>query len=143
MNRTTSRYSCQKELQNADLRVTEARLGVLAVLKQTEKPLAAQDVLTYLKRHSIRADKATVFRIINSFAEKGIVVPVQFNEGRLRFETTSKGDHHHFVCDNCGYIEDISDCSITPLADDIQKKKGVIIRRHSLEFFGICTGCQK
>lgn len=136
-------HNCKEELKSANLKVTPARLGVLQALEATTTPMDVTAILTYLENYNIAADPATVFRIMNSFTEKGIAKPIQFNEGKLRYEHTGRADHHHFICEKCGSIEDISACNISALEKDIQQKKGLLITHHSLEFFGICTNCQK
>lgn len=136
------RHSCLEELHNVELKVTPARLGVLAALENAKWPLDISSVESYLARYAIRVDKATVFRIINSLTQKGLAVPIQFNEGKLRYEHVKKANHHHFVCENCGEVEDISDCNIGKLEKAIEKQKGLLVHRHSLEFFGTCKKCQ-
>lgn len=138
----TNIHDCKTELRDVDLKVTPARLGVLAALEEAETPLDVQTVISYLDIRNIKADKVTVFRIMNSLTEKGLAVPVQLNEGKLRYEHAEKADHHHFICENCGSIEDISDCNIEVLEKEILKKKELVVKRHSLEFFGICKQCQ-
>jgi len=136
-------HNCKIELKNADLKITPARLGVLAALENSDIPLDVHDIISYLENQHISVDKVTVFRIINSLTEKGLATPIQFNEGKMRYEHTDRADHHHFVCTECDTIEDISDCNIDELQKNIQKKKGLLIKRHSLEFFGLCQNCQK
>jgi Fur family transcriptional regulator, ferric uptake regulator len=136
-------HDCKTELKEVNLKVTPARLGVLQVLEKSSKPLDIASVTHYLDKKQIKADQATIFRIINMFTEKGLVVPVQFNEGKFRYEYGPKADHHHFICENCGAIEDISDCHIDELEKEIRSKKKLLIKRHSLEFFGLCLDCQK
>lgn len=135
-------HDCETELRNADLKVTPARLGVLSALEKTDTPLDVSSVIDYLKDQKVKADKVTVFRIINALTEKGLVTPIQFGEGKFRYEHSEKADHHHFICEHCGSITDISDCNIDDLEKEIQQKKGLIVKRHSLEFFGICLKCQ-
>lgn len=137
------RHDCKTELKNVHLKVTSARLGVLEVLEKATKPLDIASLIAYLDKQRIKADQATIFRIIHTFADKGLVVPVQLNEGRIRYEYGPKADHHHFICENCGAIEDISDCHIDELEKEIRSKKKLLIKRHSLEFFGLCANCQK
>ncbi len=137
------RHDCKTELKNVNLKVTPARLGVLQVLEKSPKPLDIASVTHYLDKQQIKADNATIFRIMNTFADKGLVVPVQFNEGKFRYEYAPLADHHHFICENCGTIEDISDCHIDELEKEIKSKKKLLIKRHSLEFFGLCPNCQK
>lgn len=134
-------HNCQEELRSKKLKVTPARLGVLSALEKSDAPLDVATIRGFLRKNKIQADKVTVFRIINSLTEKGIAVPIQFNEGKLRYEHAGKADHHHFICEFCGGIEDISDCNIIQLEKEIQKRKRFLIKRHSLEFFGRCKNC--
>lgn len=136
-------HDCKKELHDASLKVTPARLGVLAALEKADAPLDVSSILTYLNAHHIEADKVTVFRIIHALTDKSIVNPIQFNEGKFRYEYAAKPAHHHFICDNCGKVIDIEGCFIQTMEKDIAQKKGVLVKRHSLEFFGLCADCQK
>ena len=140
---TKQQHDCKTELKEANLKVTPARLGVLRVLEKSAKPIDIASVTEYLDKKQIKADQATVFRIINTFTDKGLVVPVQFNEGKFRYEYGPNADHHHFICEQCGIIEDISDCHIDELEKEIRSKKKLLIKKHSLEFFGLCLDCQK
>lgn len=131
-------HDCNDELRQADLKVTPARLAILNILEHSDIPM---DVVSIRRR--VKADKVTVFRILNSLSDKGIVKPIQFNEGKLRYEYADKPKHHHFICENCGKIIDVMGCNIDLLEKDIEKKKKVLVKRHSLEFFGLCADCQK
>jgi len=137
------RHDCTDELRSVDLKATPARLGVLEALESAKTPLDVTTVTNYLKKHNIKADKVTVFRIMNALSEKGLIIPIQLGEGKSRYEHTDKADHHHFICENCGCIEDISDCNIQTLEKEIIQKKGLLVKRHSLEFFGLCKECQR
>ncbi len=137
------KHDCKEELREADLKAPSARLGILEALENTNKPLDVATLIIYLKQQHIKADKVTVFRIMNILSEKGLVTPIQLGEGKFRYEHSAKADHHHFICERCGAIEDISDCNIDVLEHHIQQKKGLLVRRHSLEFFGVCQQCQR
>src|SRR5258708_13829802 len=106
-----NKHNCQNELRSVSLKVTPARLGVLAVLEKTDTPLDINEVISYLNTQNIKVDKVTVFRIMNVLTLKGLAVPIQLNEGKLRYEHADKEDHHHFVCEKSGAIQDISDCN--------------------------------
>lgn len=134
-------HSCEEELRRLELKVTPARLGVLSALEKAETPLDITSIRGLLHDHNISADRVTVFRIINSLTKKGIAIPIQFNEGKLRYEHSAKANHHHFICEKCSLVEDILDCNIKQLEKTIQTKKGILIKRHSLEFFGLCKNC--
>lgn len=138
----TTQHDCKTELRSVALKATPARLAILQLLEQTQHPLDTAAIITYLENHNYAVDEATVFRIINMFTQKGITRQLQFNEGKFRYELASKDDHHHLICESCGAIEDISDCGVSVLEKTIAKKKGFIVKRHSLEFFGVCLSCQ-
>lgn len=142
MNQQT-KHDCREELRKSALKVTPARLGVLDALEHTDTPLDINTIISYLKSHHIEADKVTVFRIIHALTEKGLVKQIQFNEGKFRYEYADKPTHHHFICDDCGKVIDIEGCYIQTMEKDIAQKKGVLVKRHSLEFFGLCADCQK
>lgn len=139
----TQQHDCKDELREAALKATPARIAVLQLLEKTDTPLDVGAILKDLRSKDIDIDPATAFRIINTFTEKGLTRQIQLHEGKFRYEATMKGEHHHLICDVCGKIEDISDCAIPYLQKDIEKKKGFLVKRHSLEFFGLCNNCQK
>lgn len=136
-------HDCKDELRDIALKATPARIAILQLLEKSDTPMDVSTIIFNLKSQNVDVDPATAFRIMNLFAEKGIVTPIQFNEGKLRYELSSKEDHHHLICESCGNIDDISDCAIPDLEKDIQKKKGFLVKHHSLEFFGLCAFCQK
>jgi len=136
------KHDCKDELNALNLRATPARIALMTLLEAVDKPIDVQSMIEHLNKKDIKTDPATVFRIVNMFTDKGLLKPIQFNEGKFRYELSSKADHHHFICEQCESITDISDCNIDELQKEIQKKKGLIVKRHSLEFFGICQSCR-
>ena len=133
-------HDCKKELRSVSLKATPARLGVLRLLESANMPVDVSAMSQYLQENNIEVDKATVFRIINLFTERGLTKQIRLNEGKFRYELASRKDHHHLVCENCGRIEDIN-CSIDEVDREIKAKKQFAVKHHSLEFYGICRSC--
>lgn len=129
-------------LRDNSLKVTDARIAILEALSETAIPLDAQMLLEKIEEKHIKADPATVFRIVNVLKDKGITKEIHLNEGRVRYELSTIPEHHHAICTQCGKIEDVSYCSIPSLEKEIEKSSGFIVKKHSLEFFGICKKCQ-
>ncbi len=136
-------HNCREELQALDLRATPARIAVMKLLESTRHPIDVQMIMEYLQKQKVTTDPATVFRMMNMFTKMGIANPIEFQEGKTRYELARKEDHHHLVCENCGRIEDIEDTVIPSLEKHIEKKHYFLVKRHSLEFFGLCRNCQK
>lgn len=128
-------------LDTAGLKATQPRLSVLSLLKRHDKPIDVPHLLSDLEEKHMDIDQATVYRMLETFLQKGLVKRIDLGEGKFRYEL-SRGEHHHFICERCGHIEDIADCTITVLEKEISEKKGVLVTRHSLEFFGLCKDCQ-
>jgi len=138
----SSTHDHKNELKEIDLKVTPARIAILDFLEKEHRPVDVSELLTHLSKKNIAVDQATVYRILDKFYKGDIVKRLDFQEGKFRYEITHQSDHHHLICENCGKIEDVSDCNIKELEDEIQKKKKFVIKRHSLEFFGVCQSCQ-
>jgi Fur family ferric uptake transcriptional regulator len=136
-------HNCKEELQKVSLKATPARIAVMKFFELTDRPVDVNAILAYLKQKNIDADPATIFRMMNDFLQKGITKEVQFEKGKSRYELSSKGDHHHLICERCGKIEPVEDNFVPQIEKEIQKKHQFLIKRHSLEFFGLCANCQK
>lgn len=130
-------------LQTVSLKSTPARVGVLDFLANNKMPVDVEAILGFLQERDIRVDKATVYRVLDIFYQKGLVHRFEFQEGKFRYELAGRRDHHHLICEQCGRIEDVSDCGIGALEKEINQKKGFAVKRHALEFFGVCKSCQQ
>lgn len=143
INQMLRSHDCSDELREVSLKATPARLAVLRELEKTDKPLDVGSIIFLLRKKGVKADPATVFRIMNSFRDRGLTDQLQFNEGKFRYELASKFHHHHLVCEVCGAITDMPDNTVENLEKEISSQKGFIVRSHSLEFFGVCKSCIK
>jgi Fur family ferric uptake transcriptional regulator len=136
-------HNCKDELQEASLKATPARIAVMKFLESTDMPVDVSLIINYLKKEKINADPATIFRMMNDFLAKEITKEIQLEKGKVHYELSSKGDHHHLVCESCGRIEAVEDNFVPQMEKELAKKHQFLIRRHSLEFFGLCSNCQK
>jgi len=143
MTKAQIKHDCRIELNEFDLRATPARIAVMKLLETTNAPVDVNMAIKYLEKKDMKTDPATVFRIMNMFTQKGITKQISLNEGKFRYELKNREDHHHLICENCGNIEDISDCNIAGLEKEIGNKKKFLVKSHSLEFYGVCESCQK
>lgn len=124
------------------MRSTKTRSAILAFLQKEDIPVDVSEISDFLRSKNFDTNLVTIYRVLEAFYKNGIVDRLEFGEGKFRYEIKDE-DHHHLICEHCGSIEDISDCSIPKLEQEIQKKKHFKVTRHSLEFFGICYNCQR
>jgi Fur family ferric uptake transcriptional regulator len=136
-------HNCKDELQEVSLKATPARIAVLRFLEVTDRPVDVQIIINYLKKEKINIDPATIFRMMHDFLQKGITKQIQFQEGKARYELSSKRHHHHLICTNCGKIEEVEGDFLKQMEEEIYEDKKFRVKDHSLEFFGLCADCQK
>lgn len=121
---------------------TPARRAVFDFLLLQKKPVDVLEITDALHKKNLDTNLVTVYRILDAFLEKGMIDRLEFQEGKYRYEIAGR-EHHHLICQECGTIEDISDCNIGELEKDILKKKKFLVMQHKLEFFGVCKQCQR
>ncbi len=80
---------------------------------------------------------ATVYRFINTFVEKGILVPIVIG-GATRYESADKNHHHHFYCRQCDRVFCLDDC---PLSGSRLAPRGFMVEDHELVVNGFCKAC--
>jgi Fur family ferric uptake transcriptional regulator len=120
---------------------TPSRLSVLDILEKEHAPVDVAHIVGHVKSLDNKIDQATVYRILQTFENKGIIDKFEFGEGKSRYEI-KREDHHHLVCDNCRGVTDIEDNVMHKWEKEIMKTKGFNIKKHNLEFFGLCKNCQ-
>ncbi len=83
---------------------------------------------------------ATVYNVLNKFVEKGLVKELTIGTSK-RFDGYTK-PHIHFICKECGKIEDVEFQEFNSIANKV-KEKGWELRETSLYVFGVCPECRK
>ena len=135
-------YMEYKELlRSTGLRITPARLAVFSILEDSTKPLDINSIYQEVAKRHVDADQVTIYRIIENFIDKNLVTRIRLAEKKFYYES-KRAEHHHAICEKCGSIADVSNCSIGKVEREIEKTKGFLVNSHSLEFFGLCNKCR-
>jgi Fur family ferric uptake transcriptional regulator len=128
-------------LKQYGIQPTPNREEVLSIFLIKDGPLDTQYILEELAKKKVSIDRATVFRTINSFVVSFLLNKLEFNEGKSRYELTTKNHHHHLICTNCGSVTCFEECNLTPIEQKITNETGFIPQHHRVEFFGLCKMC--
>ena len=119
--------AARERVREAGLRVTTARVRVLAELTASGDLLSHQDIEHRLGRHPM--DRVTLYRVLDSLVECGLVHRVSGNDRTWRFGVAhgatggAKGAagagpgavqqahdlHAHFQCSDCGKVVCLSE----------------------------------
>ncbi len=129
-------------LRNHHLKVTNARLEVLAVIAGYGAAVS-QPVLEKLIGTGI--DRVTLYRILNTFEEKGILHKVIDLNGTANYAMCSTActehqhhdEHIHFNCTNCHKVY----CMHSYILPNVDAPEGFNIQSLNLSVNGICKNC--
>ena len=93
-------------------RNTAAKEEILNILKGSNEAYSHDAIQ---KKISVSADRATVYRILKSYTEQGLVHKIVADDGKQYFAWCNSckienhnHDHFHFRCVDCGKVECLS-----------------------------------
>ena len=125
-------------LRQAGLKSTPGRRAVLSLIEKTSTPLSPEQI--YAKVGSATCDRATVYRILESLGEAGLLQRVSLKGKTFYLPEQSDHHHHHIVCRECHSTVCLDQCLISPL-EKKARQLGFRDIRHSLQLTGLCAKC--
>lgn len=137
----------KQRLYENQYKLTPQRKLILQIfLDHQEAHLCAEDVHQMVKQEASDIGLATVYRTLELLSELGILIKMDFGDGRCRYEVNNDSDchhHHHLICLSCGKVCEFEDDLLESLETAISKKSHFKVVDHQLKFFGYCQECQK
>jgi Fur family ferric uptake transcriptional regulator len=138
--RITVKAKIDKLLNAAKLKKTLPRRMVLEVLLNTATPQTADEIISAIGKAG--PNRVTVYRILESIVEAGIVHKAFVAEGSQHFEMADKCTEHqchpHFVCTHCGKTSCLHDVSVSMATS---APAGFVIQRQQVRLQGLCPQC--
>src|SRR3954468_7190191 len=121
----------KRSLTGSGLRTTPQRYAVMAFLmKQAGHPTAAE-IYEAVNRVDPRSSRATIYNNLRDLVQAGLVREVAMEGRAARFDAKGR-QHHHFICDRCGSIEDMDWYAVPrPAAASLGKR---VLRESELIF---------
>ncbi len=121
-------------------RRTPQRTAIEEALREAGRPLTPQELLELSRARVGSINLATIYRTLKMLTDAGDAVSVHIPGEPPRFEAAHIGHHHHFRCDECGRVFDITGCtgSMASLVPP-----GFKVREHDITLFGTCAECGK
>ena len=130
-------------LQDKGNRITKVRKEIVRIFSQISKPLSASEVEEILIKSGLSVNKTTIYRELQFLLINGYLIEIYLHPKQVSYESSELRHHHHLVCDGCGEIDNVTNCLAEELEKDVYKKKGFMIERHTLEFYGTCASCTR
>lgn len=120
-------------------RQTRQKQAIRNSFTQADRPLAPEEVLTFARQNVFGVSIATVYRNIGSLVEEGWLTPVALPGTSARYEVAGKKHHHHFQCNDCEKVYELSGCDF---AVKPQLPKGFRMTGHEFFLYGTCAECR-
>jgi Fe2+ or Zn2+ uptake regulation protein len=129
-------------LRSHRLRVTPQRLAVLTVLHASGEHLSAEEVFEEVRRKMPSVSLATVYNALGELRRVGQVraLPVS---GKVRYDLTARGSHHHLVCESCQRVVDLEAGDFPGPELPVAQAKGFEILTAEVIFRSICPDCRR
>jgi Fur family peroxide stress response transcriptional regulator len=124
--------------ESSGLRCTPQRYGVMAFLMEHSGHPTAPEIFEAVNRLDPRSSRATIYNNLRDLVQAGLVREVAVEGRAARFDAKAK-QHHHFICDRCGNVEDLEWYEVPrPAAGSLGRR---IPRECELIVRGLCAKC--
>lgn len=123
-------------------RMTPQRIAILEEIRAAGGHLTAAEVIDRVHERHPSISVGTVYRTLNMFAERGVILEFPFGNQASRFDgRTERHDHVH--CTICGELRDVEVPSALLAHQVAEDQSGYEIQGHQTIFSGICPKCRR
>ncbi len=125
------------------MKKTKARIIVLALMQQAEEPLPALEIYTRLLKEGESANLSTVYRILETFVEHGLLTKTCYSDDPTAFYAFARKDEaemNSVVCLSCKKRFFLKGAVLDEKSLE-RKMDGFHITAHKMELYGYCKDC--
>ena len=101
---------------------------------------SADTVYTHVREELPNISLGTVYRNLMLLSDDGEILKLDVGDGIWHFDPDIS-DHYHFVCDECGVVEDIPFRDFSSINEAVSDTFAGKITGHKIYFQGICQNC--
>lgn len=131
-------------LRQNKLKVTQPRLSVLQIISDKETAISQPELEKLL---GDTVDRVTLYRVLATFEEKGILHKIFDLHGTATYALCSTGcnEHHHhdehvhFICSSCNSIYCLDDIKLPK----INLPEGYQLNSIGVNAVGLCAQCRQ
>jgi len=128
-------------LKESGLKATFQRMNILEVIEKSGH-MAIEAIYDEVVKVHPSLSLATIYKNIILMVEKGVVVEVPIAGLKPKYEL-AKEDHIHFVCTECGEVEDKPCIAETDkVLHDLTDQEHFVLNKRQINLYGVCEKCQ-
>ena len=102
----------------------------------------AMEVFLRAKPEMESLSLATVYNVLETLAERGLVRKVHLDSGSTRY-CANNSKHGHFTCSGCGAVLDVPLLPGAELEKLHQLPRGYTVTQQEVSLHGLCATCRK
>ncbi|MDI6796811.1 MAG: transcriptional repressor [Desulfatibacillaceae bacterium] len=130
----------QETLKKSGIKMTVQRMEVFRELAGTGSHPDAETIFLGVRQKIPMISLDTVYRTLWLFIDLGLVSAVGQSKERARFDANTL-QHHHFICRQCGRMQDFYSDRLNSLALPDSIEKLGLAEKTQVEVLGLCAGC--
>ncbi len=137
--------SASRRLAGVPMRYTDGRRALVEIMARAGRPLTLPEIL----ETDDDLAQSSAYRNLAELTDAGVTRRIVTGDEHVRFELAEDltgAHHHHFVCTNCGVVEDIVlsdrlEHAIDDAGHRLASSVGHQVHAHRLDLLGLCTAC--
>jgi Fur family peroxide stress response transcriptional regulator len=114
----------RERLQEKGLKVTPQRVAIYEAIVTLKNHPTAENVIEYIKANHPNISVGTVYKVLDSLVEKGLLKKVKTDKDLMRYDSILS-EHHHLYCSETQRIEDYDDEELNNMISNYFKKKKI------------------
>lgn len=140
----TENIDFSEAIKRCGLKSTKSRSSILDILDHSDQPRSAEQVFLILKEKNISVNLSTVYRTLDTFAEKNLVTKLNIaGNTKALYEFNRMVHRHYLVCLGCKKIVAIDNCPLAEYEKLLAKETNYLISGHKLNIYGYCPECKE
>ncbi len=132
----------EQAFRERGLPLTHQRRMIMEVLLQRVDHPTADQVFETVRDRSPQVSRRTVYRVLDTLAELGLIRRVHHPGATARFDAKTHR-HHHLVCIRCNTIVDLENTQLDNIPLPKGNFHGFDVNDYSVQLMGICPDCRK
>jgi Fur family peroxide stress response transcriptional regulator len=122
------------------LPLTVQRRAIMGALAERRDHPTADQVFDTIRSRMPGVSRTTVYRVLETFVQHGIVHKINSPMARARFDADTVR-HHHLRCTGCDAVSDLHDTTLDRLPLPSPGNGGFEIHDFTIDFTGRCSRC--
>ncbi len=135
--------SPRQALSISGLRMTNQRALILAIIRQRQGHMDADEVYRQAREKQPRLSLSTVYRNLQTLKKLGFVEELHFNEEHHHYEIRPFTEHHHLACLGCGQVVEFQYPLARLIKRNVTEAKDFEVIDTELRMTGYCAECRQ